>query len=255
MRPNLVRQALREGRSVAGPFVGVASATMAELFGAAGCDFIVIDTEHSAMGMIEAEHLIRGADVWNMTSIVRVYTHHFAVINKALDAGAQGVFMPQVNTAAQAEQIVRAARYAPRGIRGVAGITRAAGYGTADLRRHVAESNEEILVIIQIETVEAMRNLDGILQVEGIDLIFIGPNDLSLSLGFPGQRDHASVQEAIETIAAKVQEANMPLGITASTPEAALDYAGKGYQFLMFDSISLVVRGARAYMNRFHGRG
>ena len=253
MRPNRIKQVIQDGGAVAGPFLGVPSPMVMELLGAGGCDFVLIDTEHSALGMLETENLIRAAELWSVTPVVRVYAHQPALINKALDAGAQGLLMPQVNSAEQAERIVQAARFGPHGQRGLGSVTRSAGYGGEDISAYVTAANEANLILVQIETTEGVRNLKSILKVPGIDMIFIGPSDLSQSLGFPGQRQHPTVIETIDEIVSKTKQAGIPLGTVAGDPRTARDLVEKGFQFLVFDTTRLIVRAARAYMDGFHG--
>lgn len=254
MRLNRVKQALREGGAVAGPFLGIPAPMVVELLGAAGCDFVLIDTEHSALDMLAAEDLIRAAELWNVTPIVRVYLHAPAVINKALDAGAQGLLLPHVDSADEARAIVQAARFTPLGQRGLGSVTRLTGYGTEDIPTYVQRANEETLIIAQIETVAGLRNLESILQVPGIDAIFIGPSDLSHSLGLPGQRQHPTVQAAIAEIAAKTRAAGLPLGTVAGDPQTARKLVAEGYQLIVFDTTRLIVNAAKSYMDGFHGQ-
>ena len=157
------------------------------MLGKLGLDWVLIDGEHGSLSPESMELIIMAAEASGLTPIVRPASSTPEAILQALDRGALGVQAPHVNTAGEARRVVQAARYHPLGSRGLAAGTRAGNYGFGlSLSDHAQQANRETLVCIQLEEVEALRNLDEIVQVEGVDVFFIGPSDLSQSMGYPG---------------------------------------------------------------------
>jgi len=153
------------------------------------------------------------------------------VVKKTLDAGAAGILAPQVNTAEQAEQLVKWGRYYPAGSRGL-GFGRAQGYGFK-VSEYLESANESILLSVQAESAEAVKNIDDIVQVQGLDAVLVGPYDLSASMGLPGQVDHPDVKAAIQHVADVCIGAGMPIGIFGLTAEAVKPYINKGFKFIV----------------------
>ena len=219
MRENTIRAKMRQGKLALGAYVGLADPAVVEVIGLAGFDAAFIDMEHSAfdLGLIEA--MIRACDVTGITSLVRVPENNSKTILRLLDAGAQGIQVPHIAGVEDAMAAVKAVRYAPQGDRGMAGSTRAARYGAVSLREHMANSNAEILLAVMVEDKPALDQLADIAAIPGIDLVAIGPHDLSAALGISDPRDPL-LKKTIEDIAAtlkKVGRAKMafPLGIPA----------------------------------------
>jgi 2-dehydro-3-deoxyglucarate aldolase/4-hydroxy-2-oxoheptanedioate aldolase len=156
-------------------------------------------------------------------------------IKRILDAGAYGIMVPYVNTKSDAEAAVRACRYPPEGIRGVARSPRAQGFGQ-NAAEYLSKANEEILLIVQAETAQAISNLDSILEVPGVDVVFIGPVDLASSLGHLGDINHPEVRSAIATIESKVLKAKKALGTVSPSWEKARELYDRGYQMVMLIS-------------------
>jgi len=206
---------LRGERALLGMFVGPPAPALVEMCGHAGCDFVIIDNEHGPSGIETTEHLLRAARAAGVIPVVRTLE---ADILRVLDIGASGIQVPQVNTAEQAARIVAAAKYPPAGTRGAAFSTRAAGFGFFGGEGHVRDSNEGTAVIIMAETRTAIANIDAILAVPGIDAVFFGPNDLSFSLGYPGQIQHPEVVGAIEHGIARALAAGVAPGVLALNP-------------------------------------
>jgi 2-dehydro-3-deoxyglucarate aldolase len=206
----------------------------------AGFDWLTIDLEHTATSLHQAADLIRIGDLAGVPMLVRLSSHDPAQIKRVLDAGASGVIAPMVNTAAEARAIVEAAHYPPVGTRGV-GLARAQGYGRAfDAYRD--DAARDIIVIAQIEHIEGVRNLESILAVDGVDGFFVGPYDLSGSLGMPGDFDHPSVVDALAEIDHFITPDGPVAGIHVVDPDveqlkAALD---RGYRFVGFASEMLI---------------
>ncbi len=164
--------------------------------------------------------------------IVRAPWNDFVIVKRILDAGAYGILFPYINTRAEAEAAVRACKYPPEGNRGVAGSPRAAGYGQ-NVSNYLPYANDQILILAAVETVEAVENLDDILAVPGLDSIFIGPMDLSTSMGHMGNPGHPDVQAMIRTIETKVLAAGKVLATIAGNWEQAQQRYEKGYQMVM----------------------
>ena len=215
---------LRAGETLLGAIIALPCAEVAELFSRAGFDWLFIDTEHSPLDPLAAQGLLQAA---RCPCLVRVPVGEEAVIKKALDIGAAGVIVPQVNTAADAERIVAYCKYPPLGSRGV-GIVRAHGYGL-DFQEYVAGANDSVIVMLQIEHIDAVNNIESIVRVPGVDALMIGPYDLTGSMGRLGQVDDAEVQAAIEKVRKACAAAGMKLGIFAATAAGMRPYIDKGY--------------------------
>ena len=172
--------------------------------------------------------------------LVRTPWNDFVVIKRIFDAGAEGVLVPYVNTRDEAEQAVKACKYPLEGIRGVAGSPRAAGFGQ-NRGSYLQRANDEIFIMIAVETPDAVANLDEILQVDGLNGIFVGPMDLASSMGYFGDPSQPEVQDAIRKIESKVLAAGKVLSTTTGTWEGAQALFERGYQMLMLmaDGVSL----------------
>jgi len=235
--------ALREHRPLLGVFMGLTSPALVEMSGHAGFDFVVIDNEHGPAAIETTEHMIRAARVAGITPIVRVSGANTQEILRTLDVGASAVQVPQVNTAEQAQLVVNAAKYPPQGQRGVAFSTRAAGYGFFGGLPHLQRSNAETAVITHIETAEAVTNLDAMLAIEGIDVMFIGPTDLSVSMGYPGNPGHPNVQSTIADCIRRIIAADKTAGLLVANVDEYHKFAEMGANYLAFN-ITNIVGGA-----------
>lgn len=219
MRENKVKAKMRQGTLALGTYVGLADPALVEIIGLAGFDAAFIDMEHTSFDRSMVEGMIRACDLTGITSLVRVPENSPKSILRVLDAGAQGIQVPHIAGVEDALAAVKAVRYAPVGERGMAGSTRAARYGSVPLNEHMATSNAEILLAVMVEDKHALDQLAEIASIPGIDLIAIGPSDLSAALGVSDPRD-PRLQSTIEGIAAtlrRVGKAKMafPLGIAA----------------------------------------
>ena len=212
------RSRLSGGEKLFGTMITLPTATTAEILAGAGFDWFFIDGEHGPLGTSELLSILQAVS-HRVACIVRVPEASEAAIKQVLDLGAHGIIVPQVNTAAQAEDVVRWARYAPEGQRGV-GLARAHGYG-AGFRDYVERANDEIAVIVQAEHALAVENIDSIVQVKGIDAVQLGPYDLSASMGKMGQINDPEVVAAIDGICEAVNSAGLPIGSFSLTPTAA----------------------------------
>jgi 4-hydroxy-2-oxoheptanedioate aldolase len=198
--------------------------------GISGLDFIILDQEHGLISRGKLHDHIRAASLTNMKAIVRVAELNHNLIGSALDAGANGVQIPNISTKEDALNAVEASRFFPKGMRGICRFVKAAEYGTMDKNEYFKKENRKLL-ILQVEGKEGINNIDSILEVEGFDILFIGPYDLSQSLGIPGQIDNPIVLEEILKISKKVKSKGKLLGSFCETPsglhfikECGVDY-------------------------------
>ncbi|MFR9503304.1 MAG: aldolase/citrate lyase family protein [Rikenellaceae bacterium] len=202
-----MKNKLAEGKSVMGPFVKMTDACLIEQAALAGFDFCILDMEHGPISFESALDLIRAAELHGMSPIIRTTDASHENILRALDLGAHGVEVPQVNSREAAESVVSACKFFPEGTRGVCRYTRAAEYTNIDKAAHFAGSNANTMVIVHIEGMEGVNNLAEILEVKGLDVIFLGPYDLSQSCGVPGDVTNPIVVEqmkkAVDMAAAK----------------------------------------------------
>lgn len=237
---NRVKRALKEGKKTAGAWLQIASPTTAEIMSQAGFDWLMIDMEHGPGDILGLIAQLQAMKRSGTAALVRAPWNDFVTIKRILDTGVHGLLVPYVNTSKEAESAVRACRYPPQGIRGVAGSPRAQGYGQ-NVQAYLQRANDEILLITAVETPTAVANLDGILAVDGVDGIFIGPMDLASNLGHLGDPRHPEVQEAIAEIEGKVLETGKVLATISGSWEQARQLYDRGYQMvmLMADGVSL----------------
>ena len=226
------RTRLKQDRCI-GIFSKTTDSGMVEAAGRAGMDFIILDMEHGPIGQETLHHHVRAAALTPMVSIVRVNGHDPDMIGSALDSGADGVQVPNVGNAEQASAAVAAARFHPLGSRGVCRFVRAAEYGFME-RSDYLEGANCTLLILQVEGLEGIENLDAILEIPGYDVLFVGPYDLSQSVGRPGEVDHPEVQELIAKIATSAASKSIALGVFADTPAAMQAQAGMGFSYLSY---------------------
>lgn len=231
MSDNKLKAAFADGQVALGPFVNLASGALVEIAAIAGFDFVIIDTEHGPLDIPVAEDLCRIARSAGITPIVRIRENDPPQILRALDIGADGVQVPQVCTREDAEAVVHAAKYAPLGMRGVSPYTRAARY-FADGAAIFERLNQDQMIIVHIEGVEGLENLSEIIQVKGLDVIFLGPYDLSQSLGIPGQVEDPRVVERMREASAEINAAGLTVGTFAGTPEAARRWIDAGVRYV-----------------------
>ncbi|MDQ4077250.1 MAG: aldolase/citrate lyase family protein [Chloroflexota bacterium] len=206
------------------------SPEVAELLAEVGFDWLFLDAEHGVLEARELQMMMQAAGA-GTPCVVRLPVAAEVPIKKALDVGAAGIIAPQVNSAAQVEQVVRLAKYAPAGTRGV-GIGRAHRYGLK-LREYIAAANHDTAVIVQAEHIEAVENIESIVQVEGIDAILVGPYDLSASIGRMGQVDHPDVTAAIDHVKQVSLAAGVRLGIFGVSAGAVKPYLAQKYTLIV----------------------
>jgi 4-hydroxy-2-oxoheptanedioate aldolase len=237
-----LRVRLRDGGRAVGTFVQTPSPVVPELLGQLGVDFVCIDQEHSALGPESVQALVAGAALGRTPGLVRVADASAHHIGSALDAGAAGVLVPRVSSAAAAQDVVRWSRYPPTGERGL-GPGRAAGYGRG-IPDALARANDEVLVAVPIETRAAVDAFDEILAVAGVDLIFVGPGDLSASLGLAGGLADPALRGIVEDLLARARAAGRLTGMFALDAERARPWLDDGVQLVIVGSDLELLAGA-----------
>lgn len=250
---NSTKRKLQQGQAVYGCFFRHAAPTLAEFVALQGWDFLVLDGEHGSLEAQDIEGLSRACETHGVTPITRVPTNQPHVILRFLDAGAHGVQVPGVNTAAEVERAVVAAKYQPRGQRGLAG-SRQGGWGnTASLADFTARANRETMMIIHIETAAAAAAVEAYTAVDGVDVLFIGPTDLSHSLGHPGNPGHPEVQEVMDRVAEVVVASDKALGIFAVTPAFAAEWHDRGARYFTASFEGIIKQGIDSYLTAVRG--
>lgn len=248
MRENTLKQKLEAGQAVFGVMITFPSPQVVEMLGLLGFDWVLIDNEHGSITVDNSEELVRAAELTGMAPIVRPVSNKPEIIAPFLDRGAWGVQVPHVNTAEEARAAVDAVKYYPSGHRGIFSRSRPAGYGfsgsTAD---YVAEANRNTLVCLMLEEVEAIKNLDEMVTVEGVDVFFIGSGDLSQSMGYPGQQTHPEVQALMVEGVTAIREAGRVAGV--SCPDSYVPkFLDMGVQYFHGNVNSLLQSSSVSYL-------
>ncbi|ULB09735.1 aldolase/citrate lyase family protein [Cereibacter azotoformans] len=241
------KQRLRAKEPLVGCFVMAASPTIAEMCGYAGFDFVILDQEHGPADAETLENQIRAAEASGIAALVRVPWGSRWLIQRALDAGAEGIVVPHVTTAAEAEEIVRFSHYPGRGVRGLATTARAGRHGNVSVADHLPQSLQRTCVILQIEDAEALSEVSAIAGVDGVDSIFIGPADLSASLGHPGQPGHPEVAAAIEGVIRDTEAVGGPVvsSFIRDAEDARFWRENRGVQVLCLSTVAIFTTALR----------
>ena len=231
MNKNLLKEKMKRGEMAVGTFVNFYAPPLVEILGYAGLDFICIDDEHGAFTYPEIEELIRAAELSGTTALVRV-NYDPSAIQKTLDRGAKGIVVPMINTKADAEAVVRRAKFPPRGTRGTAYSVRSARFGNDKGKEYLDAADENTLVMVHIETPEAVANFDEIASVAGVDVVFVGPTDLSVSMGYKAEGPgHPEVQRVIKELFRKGREKGILMGTLASGTDDLARCRGEGISY------------------------
>src|SRR5438552_13062034 len=207
MRPNRVKKILNEGGLALGTYTGgIADPQIVEIIGHAGFDAAFIDMEHTSFDLRDIQLMVMAAERAGITPIVRTPGFDPAFILRLLDMGVQGIQVPHINDARAAREAVKAVRYAPLGERGMAGASRASDYGNIPVKDHMERSNREITLAVMVEDLPALGEIDAISSVEGVDIVAVGPSDMSRALGVGGTSDHPKLVETILRVADAVRK-------------------------------------------------
>ncbi len=247
------RQIVHSGRLVVGTFVALPAPESVEIIGKVGFDFVTIDDEHGWMNPETQSSLILAARSTGIAALVRLRENDPKLIGRMMDMGADGVVVPHIDTAEDAQRAVLAAKFFPEGERGVSHRTRSAGYCVANYDEYTATANSRSCLGILIESKAAVDNLDDILQVPGLDFVLVGHKDLSQSLGYPAQTHHPVVMERISMILRKTREAGLMPAVGVSLVEQAIPFVELGARMifiskdmgLLYRSYSAVLAEAR----------
>ncbi len=259
MRPNRLRQSIAAGRPVIGPILQEIpdSPDLVEFFGSAGFDFVVIDGEHGGVDIGTARNLARAADATGITPLARVPSVDAGRILALLDSGVQGIILAHCNTVDDAEALVRATKYPPRGIRGAATGSRAAQYGYGPPAREKIEiADAETMCIGLIEEPRAIDAIDGMLAIDGFDGCFLGPGDMSLAMGrqfFGGPETHPDVAAAIEGVRRQTLAAGTLVMEPAGSGSAARSLIDKGVQMVVLQFGQFFRTAADDYLRTARG--
>jgi 4-hydroxy-2-oxoheptanedioate aldolase len=249
---NPLKQKLQNGQACFGAWVLSTSADMAEILSYAGLDFLLLDHEHGQGGIDTAVNQLRAMKGTDCVGVLRVPTNDHVYIKRVLDAGVGGIMVPNVNDAEQARRVVDACKYAPAGIRGAFGGMRAMKYGFNP--GYYDTAFEDLLVAVQVESAAAIDNIPAIATVDGIDVIFIGPRDLSATLGKLNQFDDPEVCGQVDRAAAAILKSGKILGSTAVSGKVAKEMAGRGFRFIIPGSdVTMLGLGVRTTLSEAKG--
>ena len=247
---NRLKAALAEGRQQLGYWCSIDDSAMTELAAGSGYDWLLIDCEHTAMDARSVLAHLQAAAAYPVDTMVRPSALDPAEIKRVLDLGAQSILVPYVRNAAEAELASAAVDYAPAGIRGVAGLTRATRFGA--VAEYAARAREEIFLAVQIETVSALDDLDAILAVPGVDGAFVGPADLAASMGYRGQPGHPQVRAAAMDAIRRIRAAGKPAGFLTLDDAGLEEAIAAGSLFTAVEvDAALLARGAAAVAARW----
>lgn len=248
---NRFKQALREGKPQIGLWASIPSNYTAEIIAGAGFDWVLLDTEHTPADIETVLSQLQAVAAYPTTTpVVRVPWNDMVTIKRYLDTGVQTLLIPQVTTVHEAKDAVRFARYPTAGLRGVAGSTRATRFGR--IKNYFRNADAEICVLLQLESEEALKNLEAIAAVEGVDGIFIGPADLHASLGQLGELSHVTVMPVIDDAIVRIAKAGKAPGILTASEEHARRWLKLGATFVAVGAdVGLLARGADALVAKF----
>lgn len=250
MLENTTKAKLANGEAVYGCFIRYREPTFAEFVAMQGWDFVIFDGEHGTLGPREMETLCPLVELRGVTPIARVATNQPHIILRVLDTGVHGIHVPWVNTAAGVEAAVQSTKYWPRGQRGLAG-SRASEWGMFEsLAAYTERANRETMLIVHIETMDAVNVIEDYVAIDGVDVLFIGPTDLSHSLGHPGDPAHPEVAAAMERVAAAVVGSDKTLGIYAGTPEFAARWYDRGARYFTTGPDGFLRKGMHDYLEQ-----
>lgn len=252
--PNGFKRRLLAGEQLVGIWMSSVSPLLSEMISLVGYDWMLFDTEHAPVDVAGVMPLLQAATTGASASVVRPAWNDKVLIKRHLDQGAQTLLVPFVETAEEAAAAVAAMRYPPAGVRGVAGSTRASRFGLAS--DYLRRANEEVCLLVQIETGAALARLEDIAAVDGVDGVFIGPSDLAASLGHLGNPGHADVQAALRDALTRLKAVGKPAGILATNQADAQRYLDWGYDFVAASvDTGLLMQAARGLLANLNKRG
>jgi len=240
-----IKKRIKQGEAVNGCWLNLGNALSAEIVGTAGFDWLLIDMEHGAGNEQVLLSQLQALESSNTAAFVRIESNAKPRIHRVLDFGVEGVMCPHVDTPEEARAFVNGIRYPPLGSRGIARMVRASGFGR-NLAEYTTNANDTIVGIAQIESPEALSHLDEIAAIDGIDVLFVGPADLSISLGIFGQFDHPLFVDGIKATIGAAQKAGKSAGILLSNPDDYNTYYNLGMRFIACGSdAGFIAEGSR----------
>ena len=250
-KTNTFKAALKRGEQLIGLWLGLGEATTAELCAQAGFDWLLVDGEHGPNDLRSILDQLRALAPYKPATVVRTPSDDRDLIKQYLDIGAQSLLVPMIESGTQATEVVRSTRYAPEGARGVgAALARASLYNTVP--DYLSTANDEICVLLQVESRAGLEALDDILAVEGVDGVFIGPSDLAADMGFRGNPGAKEVQDAITDALARIHKAGKAAGILSPDPVLLDRYKALGVEFLAVGSdVGVLMNGLKALRAKF----
>lgn len=240
------RTRLKSGEPLLGAFVNIESPTAVEILAVGGIDFLMIDGEHAPIGPADAVEMIRAAEARRVPILARVGENTQQVMAKYLDAGVIGTMTPMVSSAAEARRAVDSVKYPPVGKRGLAGVRINDFVPAPD---YVATANEATVVVVQIETRAGIDRADEIVATQGVDVVFLGPSDLSVALGVPGQPKHPSVLDTIASLTEKIVAAGKAAGTVARSPEECAHWREHGIQVFLHSAGALLLGAVQGFVD------
>lgn len=240
-----LKKRIRRGETLIGCWLNLGSSLTAEIVGMAGFDWVLIDLEHGAGTESDVLHQLQALAHTPPAAVVRVESYERQRFHRILDLGAEGIMCPRINNVDEAQKAANAIRYQPEGVRGVARMIRATGF-VATSQDYLASIKDTLVGIVQVESEQVLNCLDDIASIDGIDVLFVGPSDLSMALGIFGQLDHPRFIDALKTTAAAVRKAGKAAGILMHSPEEFKKYHDLGFRFLACGAdATFVASGAR----------
>jgi 2-keto-3-deoxy-L-rhamnonate aldolase RhmA len=244
-KKNRTKQLLRDGKAVVGTMLTEnATPETARMMGAAGFDFIFIDTEHGPFTFETVANVVRAAKSVGLTCLVRVTDPEYHLIARTLDAGAQGLMIPRVETRESVEKIISAAKYPPMGERGYGPRTIITDFEQMSVRDLTSEQNEDTLIVLQIEKKSAIERIEDLVAVKGVDVALIGPNDLSISLGVPGEFENPAMIDAIQKVATACEKHGIASGTHVRDMRSLLFWKSRGMRMLTYSTDANMLLGA-----------
>lgn len=244
-----LKKRLKQGDTLIGCWLNLGCPLTAEIIGTTGFDWALIDLEHGAGTESDVLHQLQALEHTQTAPVIRIESFERQRIHRMLDLGAEGIMCPRINNTEEAMKFVRGLSYPPEGVRGVAKMVRATGFGK-DFDSYWKDSTKNILGIIQVETPEILNHLDEIAAIDNIDILFIGPADLSMALGIFGQYDNPMFKDAVKATVNSAEKAGKAAGILLFNPDDFISYRQMGIRFIACGSdATFVVNGAHDMLN------
>jgi 4-hydroxy-2-oxoheptanedioate aldolase len=249
IQENHTKIKLKAGQPVYGVISTSDDPQLAELFGLAGFDFYMLDTEHGLLDAVQVVNIIRACELVNMTPLVRIGSKDPKIVLQYMDAGMMGVMMPGLESVDEVQMLIDAVKYAPVGKRGM-GITRASGYVAVGQEAvgYINFTNEHTMVIPQFEDPALLDRFDEMISLPGVDAVVIGPRDLSLNMGFPDGPNHPEVQNMIDRVVPICKKANVAAGITAGSRADSAEKVARGMTMILGIAQTLVMTGSKEFL-------